>query len=206
MLAGKRILVFDTETDGLIQKKLPLSDPNQAWPVSIAAKLMNDKGEVFSHFYLIVRCPTVINPESKSTKVHGITEEIATAFGVKPITAISMFLALLRYADVVVGHNIQYDIDVVVSAMLRIGMKESNSIFLGKEMICTADKSRDVIKMPPTEAMLAYNITEHKTPNLGEAYNHFTGEFIPNAHNAMADVDAAALVLFKLFEGGHLNV
>ena len=37
-----------------------------------------------------------------------------------------------------------------------------------------------------------------KTPNLGEAYRHFTGRDLENAHSAMADVQACRDVYFAI--------
>src|SRR3546814_8588471 len=44
--------------------------------------------------------------------------------------------------------------------------------------------------------MLAVGRTHHKNPNLGEAYEFFTGEKLQNAHSAMADVLGCIAVYF----------
>ena len=48
--------------------------------------------------------------------------------------------------------------------------------------------------------MKAVGRFHHKTPNLGEAYRHFTGNDLQNAHSAMADVLACRDVYFSIKE------
>ena len=63
---------------------------------------------------------------------------------------------------------------------------------------CTAKLATPICKIPPTAKMVAAGFNKFKTPNLGEAYRHFTGNELVNAHSAMADVMACRDVYFAI--------
>lgn len=50
--------------------------------------------------------------------------------------------------------------------------------------------------------MLSVGRSHYKTANLTEAYRHFTGLDMENAHSAMADVRACMAVYFAIKDQG----
>ena len=68
--------VFDTETTGLPQFKLPSDHPSQPHLVDIAALLYNEVGELMESFEAIIRPDGWTIPD-EAARVHGITTEMA---------------------------------------------------------------------------------------------------------------------------------
>ena len=63
---------------------------------------------------------------------------------------------------------------------------------------CTCNSTKGILKLPPTPKMVAAGIKAYKSPNLAEAYKHFTGEELVGAHRALADAEACARVYFAM--------
>ena len=64
--------------------------------------------------------------------------------------------------------------------------------------------STPILKLPPTERMLAAGRTHFKSANLSEAYKHFTGNELVGAHSALADVQACMAVYFAIKDGARV--
>lgn len=189
------ILVFDTETTGLVDFRTPVDHVAQPWPVQIAAILFDEKGKRRAQLEIIVRPECAISPEALA--VHGITADIAEGAGFKPIVGCNMFFRLLTKADMVVAHNIEFDKRIMLGASMRAGFS-SDDFFQGKQQFCTMAKSKDICKIPPTEKMIARNNRGFKVPSLDEAYRHFCGKGFDDAHTAMADAQACAEIFWEL--------
>jgi DNA polymerase-3 subunit epsilon len=58
--------------------------------------------------------------------------------------------------------------------------------------------STPICNLPPTAKMIAARRNHPKTPNLGEAFEFFTGEKLEGAHSALVDVDACMRIYFAL--------
>lgn len=188
----EHVLFYDTETTGFMNrgKGIELDDPNQPYVVQLGAKLHDENRNVIDEMDVIINWGCDIPAEA--TKIHGITKEIAEEKGVDPQFAITRFNEMCRKAHVVVGHNGGFDnqIYAVACARLEIGR------VLPKDRRCTMRLSKDIVKCPPTEKMLAKGRTEYKPPSLSEAYEFFTGEKLEGAHNAMIDVDGCIVVYY----------
>ena len=65
---------------------------------------------------------------------------------------------------------------------------------------CTMKMSSPIVKAPPTDKMIASGRTHHKNATMSEAYEHFTGLVLENAHTAIADVNACVDVYFCILE------
>ena len=63
---------------------------------------------------------------------------------------------------------------------------------------CTMRASQDLSKLAPTAAMAASGRLWNKPPKLGEAYQHFFGEDLSGAHDALVDVVACKRIYLEL--------
>lgn len=120
-------------------------------------------------------------------------------------------LGLMDKAETIVAHNIEYDLDLLnieidydrehgENQYIPEGWAE---ILQSKQQFCTMLNSRDLMKLPLSEAQASFfkdkGITQqYKNPRLQEAHIHFMGYDFDGAHDAMADVRACAAVYFKL--------
>lgn len=189
-----RVLFFDTETTGFPQSNKPIEV--QPCIVQLAAILANMDGLEYAQMNVI--CAATQIPEDVS-KIHGITTEIANEWGIKEKSATGMLLALASQADLVVGHHVNFDKKMVSLAIERHALPEALvGKFLTMPSFCTADKSRSIVNLPPTEKMLKSGINTPKQPKLIEAYRHFFGEELEGAHDAMIDVRGCARVFYHL--------
>lgn len=206
-----KILAFDTETTGIPDWNQPSEAPQQPHLVEIAALLYDSTTEV-DRFHTIIRPDGWEIPEEVS-KIHGITTERALDEGIPEPEAVARFLAMHALADLRVAHNEAFDQRILRIALKRYGngasgwdmltQEERDAIadaFKAAPAYCTSNKAKLLMKLPPTEKMLASPRfrNSYKQPNLQEAHQHFLGRTFDGAHNALADAEACARVYFAL--------
>lgn len=193
-----KALFYDTETTGLPLFNEPSEDPRQPHIVQLAALLVDlDTWKVLSSLDLVIR-PSGWEIPADVVAIHGITTEYAMDVGVPELTALQMFLELWRPDRVRVAHNEQFDARIIRIAQHRWGdCHQPHSIDLWKEgrAECTQRLATPILKLPPTEKMIAARIrSPYKSANLREAFEHFTGANMIDAHSAMADAQACLAV------------
>lgn len=190
--------IFDTETTGFPQFKLPSNDPSQPHLVDIAALLYNADGELVDSFEAIIRPDGWTIPD-EATNVHGITTEMAMDLGIPEAEALEGFLAIHDRAGMRVAHNCAFDDRILRIALMRYRSMEAADLFRAGPSFCTCSNSTKIVQLPPTERMIrAGRGRQFKQPNLAEAYRHFTGEELDGAHRAKADAEGCARVYFAL--------
>ena len=190
-------LFFDTETTGLPDFKAPSESAHQPHIVQLAALLVDmDTRETIQSMDVICRPDGWTIPDEVAA-VHGITTEHAAEVGIPEHLAVSMFMELWA-GRARVAHNEQFDARIVRIALMRFHSEEAADIWKSGPTECTARLATPICALPPTEKMKAVGRFHHKTPNLGEAYRHFTGKELENAHSAMADVMACRDVFFAI--------
>ena len=107
-------LIFDTETTGLPNNwKAPLTDFDN-WPrlVQLAWQLHDIKGGLIEKNNLIIK-PDNFDIPYNSTKVHGITNEIAQKKGLNIDDVLEQFIQTLEKTNILVGHNVEFDNNIV---------------------------------------------------------------------------------------------
>ena len=185
-------LFYDFESTDKIEFGLPSDDPVHPHIIQCAGKLINldtrDCVASFSVYALQGDWP--MSPGALET--HGITRDKANALGFLE-EEVAMWLYDLWLRSVVrIAHNEKFD-----ARMMRIALKRyhdhkdfsySDQWKEGKSE-CTMMMSTDICKLPSPRG-------GYKWPKLTEAYEHFTGRKLENAHDAMADVDACIEIYF----------
>lgn len=200
-------LFYDTETQGLPLFDQPSEHPDQPHIVQLGAALVDlDTRIELATLDLIVRPDGWTIPDDVAA-VHGITTEKAMDLGVPEVLVVDALLALWRQADGMhrlrIGHNESFDARILRIALKRhIDHREPaaplSDIWKAAKAECTQRLATPILKLPPTDRMKAAKRFHYKSANLREAYQHFTGQPLEGAHNALVDVRACAAVYFAV--------
>jgi DNA polymerase-3 subunit epsilon len=194
------ILFTDTETSGLPLFNEPSDDPRQPHIVQLAARLVDlDTREIISTIDLVIR-PDGWEIPDEVAQVHGLTTERAAVVGVDERLALDMLLDLHGRSQFWVAHNAPFDQRIVRIACKRFHGDERADAWKDAPFVCTQSLATQIMKLPPTERMIAAKRFHYKSPNLREAFKFFTGRELEGAHSALADVDAAMAVFFAIFD------
>lgn len=198
-------LFYDTETTGLPDFKAPSESAHQPHIVQLAALLVDlDTRQTIQSMDVIVR-PNGWTIPDEVAAVHGITTEHAKAVGIPERLAVEMFMELWNNRNRV-AHNEQFDARILRIALMRHqgnichspSGKSVPDIWKEGRAECTARMATPICQIPPTAKMVKAGFSKFKTPNLSEAYRHFTGGELQNAHSAIADVLACRDVYFAI--------
>lgn len=185
------ILFYDTETTGLPNRGLPLTDPSQPKIVQLCAILDFGEDEEAMRLDVILRQDHV--PE-ESTKTHGITTEISHRIGVTEVLAVELFLDMIAVADMVVGHNIKnFDNGIMTGTVRRVLKDPTIDPFHNKSLFDTMLAGKSVCKLPSRQGGF-------KNPKLTELHKILFGEEFGGAHQAVNDVLATRRCFYKLQE------
>lgn len=192
------ILFFDTETTGFAHKSKPIDHPDQPHVIQLAAILCEPEGRVVSGINMLIDLGVDkgVRIPSGAQAVHGIDEERLWRFGGFPYSALNAFEHMYARADLMVGHNINYDIEMMEIALSRTVVSKSDDPLTARTKLelpsfCTMKASTDICQLPSPRG-------GYKWPKLGEVYQHFFGEPLEGAHDAMVDLMACKRVYFHL--------
>lgn len=199
------LLFYDTETTGLPDFKSPSDAEHQPHLVQLAAALVHVPTRQIADLFDVVVKPdgTLEAPawrsDEKAEQTHGITTERAFAEGIPEHAAVDMLLALWRRAQGRVAHNEAFDRRILRIATMRYKGRDVADEWYHASFNCTQFLASQIMQMAPTELMKAAGFgNKPKPPKLSEAYEHFLGRAMENAHNAMADVHACIDVYFAI--------
>lgn len=183
-------LVLDTETTGLPIWKEPSDHPGQPHVVDIAWTLFDRDHNELERFDAIIN-PGVPIPDDMAA-LHGITTERAIAEGLAPADVWQYFADTMARTEIVIGHNISFDVRMMRITAARVtGEKWDNP----HPTYCTMRKSTNLCQIPSAKQR---HPQDWKWPRLTQAYQHFFGEDLPEAHRARPDCDASARIYFHL--------
>ena len=197
-------LIFDTETTGLPKNwKAPITDTDN-WPrcVQIAWQLHDKMGELIEDQNYLIK-PDNFEIPYESQKIHGISTELALEAGKTLNEVLEKFNQSLEKSSFVIGHNVNFDINVIGCEFYRKQLKNGLS---SKKLLdtCTEDTAL-LCELPGGRG------GKYKLPTLIELYEFLFESSFKEAHNATADVEATArcfleLIRIKRFNEDQLGV
>jgi DNA polymerase III epsilon subunit-like protein len=183
-------LIWDTESSGLSNFKAPPSDPSQPHIVQLAALLVDDDGrEVDSMNTLIKPVGWSIPPDA--TRVHGISTAEAAEKGIPIKDALAKFSLLKKQANVIIGHNIEFDRFLYLLEVFRGWGKWIEWAIPKEKCFCTMLATKNILKLPGRYG-------DFKYPKLMESYKFAFKKEFDDAHDALADVRATKEIYFWL--------
>lgn len=191
------ILGYDTEATGLPLWHDPSDDLRQPHLIQLAMMLFDDSGREVARWCKLVKPGPGASMAPEAFAAHGISLSRASEEGVERDEALDAFLEMVRQATLLVGHNESFDRRIMrIFAARTKGFKWEPPC----PSFCTLYGSKFIMKLPPTEKMMAAGIRTFKSPNLGECVRHFFDEDLVNAHDALADVEACMRVFWCLVQ------
>jgi len=186
-------LIFDTETTGVPHNKTaPLTDLDN-WPriVQIAWQLHDARGALLSLGNYIIK-PEGFNIPFKAEQIHGITTKRALAEGHPLEEVLKKFQADLDRTSVLIGHNIEFDINILGAELIRQSLPTEQLLSVSK--IDTGIVSKEFCQLPGGIG------GKLKMPRLGELHEILFGKSFDDAHDASYDVAATARAFFGLIQ------
>lgn len=197
----KKILFFDTETTGLVDDFTPIE--NQPSMVQFGAILWEYEIDLVNEDvdFRIISEETIdllfkpLKPiPQKLTDIHGISNEMVAD---KPEfeSYAKEFVRMCREADIIVGHNLEFDKNMMFVELDRVYPSKSPEKDEFKRMfkeksICTMQNSINFCAIK--------NSYGFKYPKLSELHIKLFWKDFDNAHNAAADIQATRNCFFEL--------
>ncbi|HEY3404229.1 MAG TPA: PHP domain-containing protein, partial [Ohtaekwangia sp.] len=186
-------LIFDTETTGIPHNKTaPITDLDN-WPrlVQLAWQLHDNKGKLISQHNYIVK-PEGFDIPYKAEQIHGISTKRALEEGDDLMTVLGTFIQDLSKTSLLVGHNIEFDINIIGAEFIRKNLAPEQFINLNK--IDTGISSTEFCQL---QGGLGGKL---KMPRLVELHEKLFGKDFGDAHDAAYDVAATARCYFGLLK------
>lgn len=187
------ILVFDTETSGLL-RPLPATDPSQPHIVQLAAHLYDGQWRRQSAMAVLVR-PDGWAIEPEAGQVHGISTMRCERYGVSPVSALAVFRSMVDCAMTIVSYNLHgFDRPVIAAALAHAGSDGAWWQKAAPRMQCAAEMATERLRLPGVYG-------GYKMPSLVEAFTALCpGQTFDQRHDAEADLLACAAVYRALTE------
>lgn len=195
--------IFDTETTGLIEKV-----PGKRYPDHTELDKYPRIVQLTFGVYLhdgtrLVVYDFVIDPQNEfvisNSFIHGITDERASFEGSRLSNVFELFSRTVAGADVLVAHNVDFDLRVLKSEMHRAGRGDLIEMIDSKPIVCTMKPATPLCCIPFEHGRGGF-----KYPKLSELYRFLFQREMVDAHNSKYDVLQTAQCFFELKRRGVL--
>jgi DNA polymerase III epsilon subunit-like protein len=155
---------------------------------------------VEKEYYALIK-PTDWEMEAGAMAVNGLTMEKLHAEGVPIADALAIYSAAVIDGRAVGAHNAQFDVKMMRAELRRAGMDD---LFEKTPNVCTMRATAEVMRIAPTNKMMAAGYKKFKPPKLLEAYRFLFNRDFPGAHTATGDAMACLEILRELKRNGAL--
>jgi DNA polymerase III epsilon subunit-like protein len=208
-----RLLIFDTETNGLPKSKIISPDTLHLWPhILQMSYLIYDvsKNEITEIKDDIIEVSEDILITEEVTNINGIDKEMTSTKGKPIMSVLNNFFHFLRNTDKLIGHNIEFDLNMIKIELLRLIYnktldltKEQLKLYKShlhyinnyKNISCTLKES---IKFCNIQQTNRFGEVYLKYPKLNELYEKLFSITANNLHNSLNDVFVTLRCYMKL--------
>jgi len=206
-----RILVFDTETTGLPEIKFISPTTLHQWPHIVQFSYIiydTSLNDIIITKDYVIKIPESISISEESSKIHGITNDISAKRGVDINDVLTEFFYFLRGVDILIGHNVEFDINMIKVELLRIINNsdltqeqikfykyELHFLTNFKNICCTL---KDSIKFCNIQLIDKNGKTFLKYPKLIELHEKLFNKSPTNLHNSFNDILVTLRCFMKL--------
>jgi len=206
-----KVLLFDTETTGLIDKKIELHYGNlDKFPHIVQLSYVILDTDNFKHLKMYDRIIKVDNNvliTEETSKIHGITNYISAMEGVNINLALYELLTDIDLIDTIVCHNTEFDLTMLKIEIMRLimnvrtgeNMRDNlrrgiDNITNVKGIYCTMKESIDLCNIERENKRGKYL----KYPTLTELHDKLFGVIPKKLHNSLNDVLISLRCFLKL--------
>lgn len=203
-----KIIVFDTETTGLPKTKVLTAGLVNLWPYIVQLSYLiydvNEK-ELVKIRDFIVKIPYNIEISQESTKLHCITNDISYSQGTNIENIIEEFMEDLKDCDYIIGHNIDFDINMIKAELIRLNMNIDRNMNLYynylefmsscKKFYCTMQESVDLCAIKQTNKQ---GKEYFKYPKLIELHQKLFNTSPKGLHNSLNDILICLRCFYKM--------
>ena len=188
-----KVLVFDTETTGLLPKCILSKDNLNQFPhilqISwVVYDLTKNRAHSVSNHILKT------NVKITNRHIHGITNDICLEKGICPVDALNFFIDDCNISDLLIAHNINFDLSVIKANLMRYNMSSKINFLEEMSKHCTMESSKYLVNARFPNGGI-------KWCKLQDLFFKLFGYNFKSAHNSLYDV-VATLKCYLFYEHG----
>ena len=191
-----KIIVFDTETTGLPKSRTITPNTLHLWPFIVQFSYImfdTDTNTILKSYDAIVKLKPYNVISKDSIEFHGITQEISETKGINIDKVLFTFISDMRNADMIVAHNVEFDLNMIrvellrleQSALVNVDLELRKAIFEDQtNFYCTMKESINLCKIEKENSRGTY----YKFPTLTELHKHLFAVEPKHLHNSYHDI------------------
>lgn len=188
-------MYFDTETTGLYGTRDFHRLEGKPAVMSYAHVLVDDDWNEVEEYHELVQIPEEVTIHPKAFEAHGICRADCREKGLPLSQVFGAFISAVARSRMVVGYNVQYDLDMMEISYWRI-QEQTNGGLDKMELPQPVDLMRystPICQLPSTNGFRGF-----KWPKLSEALKIICDYEHVGAHNALADTKGCIRLHKKL--------
>ena len=204
-LSNMRVIVFDTETTGLIPSHSPRISSNLGkfpYIVQLSYVVYDTETHKIVHEQDdIIRLPDEVDIPEQSIAIHGITKKLSKNRGIHMDSALEIFSLYVKNCQCIVAHNIDFDITMIDVDSIRSGL--NNPFTSEKIYYCTMNKTKELCNIIRKYRSVGPNGQPRmecyvKKPTLNELHLHLFKRSPKGLHDALIDVRVCLRCFLKV--------
>lgn len=176
-----RVIALDVETSGLPERKSfdEYFPPEEIVHYDRCRILSIAMVSDYYCKYSIIHPSGTFDIDPVAQKLHGISASKATSVGISLQDFFSHdLIQTLKKSDIILGHNVLFDKNILLSELVRNDMNEVHDLLIQKTWYCTMKNGKEILRL-------------EKNPRLSQLYQILFQKDNPDAHHALGDARAA---------------